>query len=116
LANMHEISVAASIVEVLAQDAEKNGLRKVSRFLVVIGELSMVNADALDFALRVLVQGTIADGASFELKREEALAECPACRTEVRPEPPFLTCPQCGASLSRFTRGKRIHLEYYEGE
>jgi len=70
----------------------------------------------VEFALEHLKNGSILEGASFEIVVEKAESECTKCGTLFEPRLPFLMCPSCGKPSSSFIKGRDIYIDYYEGE
>lgn len=102
---MHELSMASSIFEVVLEVALKNNAKRVLEVVVEMGELTLLNPDQLSMAFKILSEGTIAEGAKFEVKVVKARARCNKCNQEwnvslsdVSPiidHFAFLTCPTC---------------------
>jgi hydrogenase nickel incorporation protein HypA/HybF len=62
---MHELTVAESIVEKVAETAAG---RKVRRLIVEIGRDSCVSGEALAFSFSLVAEGTAAEGAALEIR------------------------------------------------
>lgn len=111
---MHELSIAASMLDLLAE--ELDGPRRLESVTVVIGPLSGVCADALAFCLP-----EIAEERGFgrpELLAEEVPARmrCAACQTEYPAADAFTLCPACGALERTVLSGEEFRLESVELE
>lgn len=113
---MHELSLVASIIELLSRDARERGIKKITRARIVVGELSSVNTRALLFALENVTGGTVLEGAEIELFVREAREKCGDCLREFKPQPPFYQCPACGKTVFPGAESRQLYLDYYEGE
>jgi hydrogenase nickel incorporation protein HypA/HybF len=79
---LHELSMASSILEVVLEVALKNNAKRVLEVVVEVGELTLLNPDQLSMAFKVLSEGTIVEGARFEVKVVKARARCNKCSEE----------------------------------
>ena len=113
---MHELSIVASIIDSVAQDARRRGINKITHIRIVVGELSSVNSRALSFALEHVARGTVLEEAELELFILEAREQCQACHLEFKPQPPFYQCPECGKTVLLNAQSRQVYLDYYEGE
>jgi hydrogenase nickel incorporation protein HypA/HybF len=102
---LHELSMASSIFEVVLEVALKNNAKRILEVVVEVGELTLLNPDQLSMAFKILSEGTIAEGAKFEVKVVRARARCNKCDEEwdvdfgdispIIDHFAFLTCPTC---------------------
>jgi hydrogenase nickel incorporation protein HypA/HybF len=68
---MHEVSVAQSILNIIKDTAEKNGVKKIIEVKLKIGELSCINFSSLQFAFSLISQGSLAEGAKLTASTEK---------------------------------------------
>jgi hydrogenase nickel incorporation protein HypA/HybF len=66
---MHEVGLMQSTLAFALKRAADEGAQRIHRLTMRIGPLSGVVPEALEFAFEVLTQGTIAEGAGFEVER-----------------------------------------------
>lgn len=109
---MHELSIACSIVEVVA-DAAKG--RKVHRVTVEIGELSGVMADSIALWFPEVARGTEVEDARLEIRQIAAVACCEACGAEF-PTPSLLTPCPCGSFRCKRLQGEELSVKSIELE
>jgi len=107
---MHEVSVAESLVELIADEARKEGFRRVRRVHVRLGALGHVEPAALLFCFDVVAKGTAADGARLELEIVPGTGWCEACGRSVAIEQHYALCPACGRSHVEVTAGAELRL------
>lgn len=79
---MHEWSLAEAVVSKALNVAEKEGAKEISGLEIKVGELQQINLEIFEFALKQLTEGTIAEGAEFEMEPEEAILKCRICDHE----------------------------------
>jgi hydrogenase nickel incorporation protein HypA/HybF len=110
---LHEISIAASIVEVAARHA---GGRRVERVFVRVGHLRQVVPSALTFGFALVAQGTTVEGAELCLEEVPARGMCRECGTESVLESFPLSCGACGGFDLEILAGEEMYVESLEME
>jgi hydrogenase nickel incorporation protein HypA/HybF len=109
---MHELAIATSIVELVAQAA---GGRKVHRVTLEIGKLSGVMPDSIAFCFPDVARGTVADEASLEIHEIDAAARCEGCGREFA-TPSILTTCSCGSLHFQRLKGEELNIKSIEVE
>lgn len=99
---MHEISLAQSILDIVASNLGQP--RKLCSLSLRLGVLAGVNAEALRFALAELAADNGFGRPEIIIKEVPAQARCDDCACAYEMGEPFALCPQCG-SLSRTLGG-----------
>lgn len=133
---MHEVSIALSILSVV-EDVFRStpGATRVREIRVRVGSLSLVDVEALRFALEVASRGTPAEGARVEIVVEEPVFRCRRCghewsipRSQVEKIASelgiastmhlypdivvnYLQCPRCGSRDVEIVRGRSVVVE-----
>lgn len=110
---MHELSIAASIVEVAARHA---GGRRIEKVYVRVGHLSQVVPSALTFSFELVAQGTPVEGAELRIEEIPVRGLCRACGAESAPQTFPLLCDSCGASDLEILEGEELYVESLELE
>src|SRR5689334_2516549 len=101
---MHELSIALSILDLVAEGAEPHGGR-VAAVHLRLGPLSGVVPEALVSAFELAREGTSLAEAELVVESVPIIAYCPACAAEVTPPSfPELCCPTCGGWTPRVIR------------
>jgi hydrogenase nickel incorporation protein HypA/HybF len=113
---MHELSIAQSIADSAREHAAQHGARRVLRIGVRIGEISGVNADALDFCFGMTVKDTELEGATLDLERVDVRYRCDRCGQEFPAADFTVACPGCASSETRLVAGDELALSYLELE
>lgn len=108
---MHELSIATEIVKQAVRIARENRATRLDSIDVEIGILRQVVPEALELAFRAAAEGTIAEGAVFNVTEERVVAVCNPCECMFLPEIDNFVCPQCGAADARIVAGNEIILK-----
>jgi hydrogenase nickel incorporation protein HypA/HybF len=109
---MHELPITEGILKIAAEAA---GGRQVTAIHLLVGELSSIVDDSIQFYFDMLSKGTVAEGALLDFERRPAIMTCGDCGRsfEVRaPLPP--TCPHCGGTRLQVTGGRELRVESIE--
>src|SRR5262245_36129222 len=93
---MHELSIAVSLIEMASEEAERLGVQ-VEALHLRLGALSGVVREALLFSFDLAAEGTAIAGARLEIEDVPVVVYCPACREErLLPGLQSFLCPVCG--------------------
>jgi len=113
---MHELSITESMLDIVLDQAQKNGAERVQAINLVIGEMSGVVDDCVRFYFDFLVKGTIAEGATLSFTRVPARARCRNCGRVFKLKEFDWSCPDCGQDSIEITAGKELFVESIEVE
>lgn len=108
---MHELSVTESVLEIACKHAEKAKAIRVTDIYLVIGRLSSIIDDSVQFYWDFISKDTICEGANLHFKREPAVLICLECDTEYELEDDLMPCPNCGSAKIRVLSGDEFNLE-----
>lgn len=111
---MHEMAVTQSLLDIVLKEAEKAGAQKVSAVNLVIGEMSGLVDDSVQFYFDFLTKETIAEGSTLNFKRIPARMKCRACAAEFVPTPEEWICPKCGQWQAEVVAGKEFFIDSIE--
>jgi hydrogenase nickel incorporation protein HypA/HybF len=109
---MHELSIAEHLIEAAESAARRAGACAVQRVSLRLGELSGVDESALRFAVAVVAQGTLLDGAALDVVAVAPAMRCAACGGEI--DGLRETCGICGSSRVIVVRGRELELASME--
>ena len=107
---MHELFVTEQIRDIAVRHAENAGAARVTNLYLVIGELSSIVDDSVQFYWDFVSEGSIAEGAQLHFRRIPAEMVCQGCGTHFSPRE-ALTCPACDGSDVRVVAGEEFFLE-----
>jgi hydrogenase nickel incorporation protein HypA/HybF len=110
---MHELAIAASIVEIAGRHAAG---RRVTKITLQVGHLRQVVPSALAFSFEVVAQGTPVEGAALEIEAGPATGVCRRCGVESHLAAFPLQCQACGAFDLQIVAGEELVVEALELE
>ncbi len=113
---MHELSITESILEIATRHAEAAGAQKVTGINIIIGRLSSVVDDSVQFYWDIISENTICAGAVLHFDRTPARMNCQDCGVDYSFEQDLIPCPQCGSYQSRVISGEEFRMESIEVE
>lgn len=113
---MHELAVTQSMLNLALEHAERAGAGRITRINLVIGELSGIVDDCVQFYFDFVSKGTPAEGAQLAFERLPAWLSCRACGHEFALRNGDWTCPVCQALGGEFIAGRECYMESIEVE
>lgn len=117
---MHELSIAASVVEIACRYARPvpggTPAQRVTKVHVQVGYLRQVVPAALAFSFELVAQGTAAEGAELELDTVPAVGRCRRCGIESRLRAFPLQCGACSGFDLEIVAGEELVVESLELE
>jgi hydrogenase nickel incorporation protein HypA/HybF len=113
---MHELPVTESILEIALRHADAAGATMVSDIHLIIGQLSSIVDDSVQFYWDIVSDGTIAKGAILHFRRLPARMYCRECEREYTPAKGSLICPDCGGVDVKILSGDEFRVEAIEVE
>jgi len=112
---MHELSITQSILEIALRHGEQAKASKINSLLLVIGQLSSVVDDSIQFYWDMIAKDTLAEGAQLNFRRIPAQLECQECNQTYSLESNQLEgCPACESIKVKVIAGKEFRLESIE--
>ncbi len=112
---MHELSIAASIVESVTEAASAHSGARVKSVQLRIGALAGVVEDALQFCWQLATEGTPLAGAALEIRTLPAVVHCEHCGAdEELPGVQSFRCPRCGEPSADLRQGRELEIESFE--
>jgi hydrogenase nickel incorporation protein HypA/HybF len=113
---LHELAVTQNLLATVLQEAKSANAEKITGIYLVVGELSGVVSDCVQFYFDVLKKGTLAETAVIEFKLVPATLKCRDCGSEFRLEEESWVCPRCGNLSVEITGGRDCFIESMEVE
>ena len=108
---MHEFPITQNILEIAQRHAETAGATRVTDIYLVIGQLSSVIDDSVQFYWDIISRGTICEGARLHFDRRPAALLCLACGQAYTLDKELAPCPKCGSVRVKVTSGDEFRLE-----
>jgi hydrogenase nickel incorporation protein HypA/HybF len=113
---MHELSIALSILDRVAEEAERQPGRIVAVHLK-LGLLSGVVKEALTSAYDLAREGTSQASAELIVEEVPVVAYCSQCEAERALTSTWqLCCPVCGTPTPNIVRGRELEIVALEIE
>ena len=109
---MHELPITEGILKIATEAASG---RKITVIHLLIGDLSSIVDDSVQFYFDLLSMGTVAEGALLDFQRRPATVTCRDCgqQSEVRAPLPS-ACPHCGGTKLQVTGGRELRVDSIE--
>lgn len=108
---MHELAVTQSILKIALDHAEKVDAKRITDLHIVMGELSSMVDDSVQFYWEIIAKDTIAQKAQLHFRRIPAELQCVSCSEKYRPTNEELVCPKCGNAGAKIISGEEFALE-----
>ena len=107
---MHEVSVMADLMAAIKKELERYDVLSVKEVTLVIGKLTNLGIEQLEFAFEVMSRNSILEGSKLVIEEEDIIVNC-KCGYEGPVENlemgegshysvPILSCPNCGSSVT----------------
>lgn len=109
--DMHELPITESILEIALRHAQSASAKRIRNIYLVIGQLSTVVDESVQFYWGLVAEGTIAEDAQLQFRRIPAEMKCQACHHRYRPSEDDLACPSCGSEAVRVVAGDEFFVE-----
>jgi len=113
---MHEQSIVESLLALAIKNAEKEKASKILRIYLVVGELSGVVDESVDFYFSLLSKDTIAAQASLFFTYVPARLRCRNCNMIFSPKNFDFHCPQCKKEQVEIMGGRELYIDSMEVE
>ena len=111
---MHELAITQSILDIALRYAD--GASQITQLNLVIGDLSSVVDDSVQFYWEIISKGTVAEGSTLHFKRIKTRFHCNECDQDFAPDGRVFECPHCNGSQVILVAGKEFRLESLEVE
>ncbi len=111
---MHELAITQSMFDIVLKQAEQAQAKKVTKINLVIGEMTGVVSDSVQFYLDFMTKDTIAEGAAVYITMVPAKAQCHNCHQIFELKEFDWTCPNCKGSRIEIIAGKELFVESIE--
>ena len=113
---MHELSVTENILNIALTHAEKSSASRVTDIFLVIGQLSSIVDDSVQFYWDFVSENTICSGAKLHFQRKPARFLCSSCNNEFQIKDELTSCPSCGGMQITITSGEEFYVDSIEIE
>lgn len=111
---MHELSVTESVLEIACRYAKKEQAKKVTDVYLVLGRLSSIVGESVQFYWDMISKDTLCENAKLHFKRIPAKLICLDCNHQYNLEDDLQPCPNCGSARVKVISGDEFNLDSIE--
>lgn len=108
---MHELPVAQGVLKIALRYAEQEHATRITDLYLVIGQLSSIVDDSVQYYWDIISRGTMAEGATLHFERIPMQMLCLDCAQAYHPAPGTLACPHCGSNRVQVAAGEEFRLD-----
>ena len=113
---MHELAITQNILTTVLDEAKSAKAKTIIDINMVVGELSGVATDCVQFYFDILKKDTIARNAKFNFTLTPARFRCRDCLAEFKTDDSYWTCPKCEGINIELIEGRDCYIESIEVE
>lgn len=113
---MHELSVTESVLNIALSHATRANAKRVTDIYLVIGRLSSIVDDSVQFYWDFVSENSICEGSTLHFERRPAVLNCLDCGCEFTIESELTLCPSCAGARTRIVSGEEFYLDSIEIE
>ncbi len=119
---MHELAITQSMLNLALEYAKRAGAQRITHINLVIGEMSGVVDESVQFYFDFVSKDTLAEGAQLVFEWQPARIRCRACGHEfalevgARLPRPYWACPVCQALGGEVVAGRELYMDSIEVE
>jgi hydrogenase nickel incorporation protein HypA/HybF len=112
---MHELSITENILQIALKHGTLHAPgRPITGINLVIGQLSSVIDNSVQFYWDIVASSTAAEGAQLHFDRRPAELLCLDCSRRYNPSQGELSCPDCGGTNIEIISGDEFFMESIE--
>jgi len=105
---LHEFSITQNILSIALEKANAVNASRVSKINIVIGELSGIVDECVEFYFGFLNKDTIAAQASLSFQHPPIQLHCRKCAATFSPNNLDWTCPNCHEQSIEIVSGRML--------
>jgi len=113
---MHELSVTQGLLDIALEKAKGAQASKITAINLVIGEMSGIVDDCVQFYFDFLSKDSIASDAKLAFTRIPMQVRCRNCGFSFAPDKSAWSCPQCGQWNVEILSGQEFYVDSIEVE
>jgi len=108
---MHELAVTENILEIALKHGQKAKAVSVDDIFLVIGQLSSIVDDSIQFYWDIISKDTLCNQARLHFNRIPAKLFCLDCLSEYDISTELTPCPLCNSINIKIVAGEEFFLE-----
>lgn len=113
---MHELAITHNILNIALDEAQAAEATEITRINLVIGELSGVVGDSVQFYFDFLKKDSTAEKAVLDFKMVPAQLKCRDCQIDFSLQNSLWVCPNCQGTSIEVIAGRDCYMESIEVE
>jgi len=113
---MHELAVTENLLNIAVRHATQANAVRVTTLHLVIGQLSSIVDDSIQFYWDMISAGTICEGAQLHFERRLAMLKCLDCDQTYALSGELTDCPNCHSARIKVVAGEEFYLDSIEVE
>ncbi len=113
---MHELAVTENLLNIAVQHATQANAMRVTSLHLVIGQLSSIVDDSVQFYWDMISAGTMCEGAQLHFERRPARLKCLDCDQTYTLSGELTDCPNCHSAHIKVVAGEELYLDSIEVE
>ncbi len=113
---MHELTVTESLLDIALRHAEEAHAKRITRLNLIIGDLSSIVDESVQFYWDIVSEGTIAEGAELHFERVPGKMRCLSCDYTFPLNADRFVCPACDSTEVVVAGGDDFRLDSIEIE
>jgi hydrogenase nickel incorporation protein HypA/HybF len=113
---MHELSIVASLFEILEEKAKEKKAKKILSVKLKIGALSGVVPEFLETAFDIYKKDTLAAESKLVIEKVPFKVKCQRCGAEIVRDDFVFICEKCDSRELKTLSGTELLLEKIEME
>jgi hydrogenase nickel incorporation protein HypA/HybF len=111
---MHELAVTESILNIATTHAQQANASHVTDINIILGRLSSIVDDSVQFYWDIISQETICSGSKLHFERIPAKLACLDCGHTYTLEGELTFCPECQSDRVTVISGDEFRLDSIE--
>ena len=113
---MHELPITENILKIAVDHAQQHNARKVTDLYLIMGQLSSIVDDSVQFYWDIISANTLCQGAKLHFERIPAQLNCLDCGETYTIPNELTPCPHCGSIRVKTVHGDEFRLDSIEIE
>ena len=111
---MHELAVTESILSTAIKYGQQANAERVTDIYLVIGQISSIIDDSIQFYWDIISEDTICEGATIHFERVPLELECLNCHNVYQVDSQLIPCPKCESYQTKILKGDEFRLDSIE--
>jgi len=96
------------------ESAKKDNAQRIINIKLVVGELTGIEKDAVNFYFGFMAKGTVAEGATIDFTFTKPQLRCRDCDIIFPRDKLEFNCPECNKRAIEMVGGRELYIESVE--